>query len=152
MHFPTAAYPPAPLGRHWPIAPNTAGPKLMRHHHIGIPFDHGHDSALNDLLPGHIQSKNRPALIEEDRLRAIEILGRVGRSGYDAPAKGDDLPRLIFDRKHDPIAENIVVAVAVFSRLDQSRLHQSSDGKLFPHWPLHQRIPGIEGQSELKLL
>src|SRR5690349_488821 len=92
----------------------------MRHHDIGVTLDDRDGSRLRDFSFGKIQAKEATALIEERRFRAVQILGGILRAGHDTTAEGDNPTLFVTNRKNDSIAERVVIAVAVFSWLNEA--------------------------------
>ena len=89
-----------------------AEPQLPALHHIHVPFHNHRLARLTDVSPGHVQAKQKLALIKQRRLRRVQVLGHpifVQR----ARAKTYHLAIHIPDRDHQPVAEAVIARVTL---------------------------------------
>ena len=96
-----------------------------------------------------IQAEEVLALVEDQRLRRIEVFRRVGVIiVHDPAAEADDVAPDIDDGEHQPVPEP-VVDIAVLLRFGhQARVDQLLLGVALGLHGLHQRIPGVGGVAD----
>ncbi len=92
-------------------------PGAVEGDHVHIAFDD--DQALGGAArrAGAVDVVERAALVEERRVRGVEIFGLA--FAEDAAAERDDPAARVADRDHQPAAEAVVALLAGFLRLDQ---------------------------------
>ena len=91
---------------------------------IDIALDRDDPAPVVGGLAGAVVVVEAAALVEERRLRAVEIFG--GRGWIErAPAEGDDAARAVADREHDAVAEPVVRHFDVLA-VDQAGRPRSS--------------------------
>jgi hypothetical protein len=81
--------------------------------HVHVAFDHDHPVAL-PRRGRRGEVVQRAALVEQRRIRRIQVFGRVCfRLVEDAPGKGDRPAPRVADREHQPAAEAVVGLLAL---------------------------------------
>ncbi len=85
--------------------------------HVHIAFDHDQPLGGAARGAGAVEVVERAALVEEDRLRRVQIFGLAGAE--DAAAEADDPAARVADRDHQPPAEAVVAVLPALLRLDQ---------------------------------
>ncbi len=122
--------------------------------HIDIALDDDHLSAPAQHRTRRMTVVENPALVEERRLRRVQIFGlRISRE-RSAP-KSDDAAAQIGNRKHHPVAEAIEGDGDVLARDQQSGLDHlllrdaSSSEMLFQGIPRSWGIPNAEALLDI---
>ena len=137
-------------------AHDVAEPHLVRRDHVGVALDHRHPARLSAGGPGEVGRVENRALLEEDRLGAVEIfcdmLPLGGHRSLDlrqnSSAESDRPAPFVMNRKDQPTPKSLAHGPGrVFRSGNQSRLleHLSREPVL-PRLenqpaPLDRRIP-----------
>src|SRR5690606_17040077 len=88
---------------------------LRDHDRVHITLDHDHPVRLARGGCGPVEIVEGAPLVEERRLRRVQIFG-LTLTQYP-PAKGDDAAALVADRDHQPAAEAIIALACRLARL-----------------------------------
>ncbi len=130
-------------------------PGLVQAHGIHVPLDHEHALQLRTGAPRLVQSVELAPLVEEHRLRRVQVLRLTLID--DPAAEGDDPASDVPDRKHQSIAEAVVVAIRVARRSAVALDDQAELGERFairlvaPEAPQHL-IPGVGSKPDAEFL
>ena len=81
----------------------------MQRDDVDVALDEYHVPGLR--LLGEVNAEEAPALAENGRLGAVQVLG-LAVAEY-APREGYDAPALVYDREHEPVPEGVVHAAAL---------------------------------------
>ena len=111
--------------------------------HVQITL-HQHDFAgLADVASGHVQPEDEPALVEERRLRTVEILRLI--VGIQRARPKPDHPAVeVADGDHKPVPEAIVARVALLVLGQQTGGQQFALAVALGRKVCPGRIPGIQ--------
>lgn len=129
--------------------------RLIDHDHVDLAFTHDGFSCFGDRALGAVKAKEHLALAEERRFRGIEILRSLGLGIQNASAKGDHVPIVAADGKHQPVAETRVGSAAArffIALYKEARLHQYALGDLGLRGPLAEESAVARRVAHLPVL
>ena len=110
-------------------------PGEMAGHHVGVALDDHHLLALGDVATCQVEPVEHLALVEDEGLGRVEVLGALIVVEQLARAEADGLAGDVADRPDHPTAET-VVAVAPIARREQP-----GGGEFVGREPLlHERV------------
>ena len=92
---------------------------------VDIALDGDHRAALVGGLAGEMVVVKEPALVEERRIRRVQVLCR-NLGAHGPPAEGDDAAAQVADREHDPVAETVVGDLDVLAGDEEAQPPPSS--------------------------
>src|SRR5690349_11982404 len=84
-----------------------------------VALHHREGARAHGLLARPVEAEEQRALVEDRRVRRVEVLRLLVAEG--ARAEADDAPALVGDGEHHAVAEAVVVAVPLLAREDEAR-------------------------------
>ena len=124
-----------------------ANTRLMAGDDVRVAFGHDDLLAFDDRSFGKMQAVECARLVEHHALGAVEILRLI--VGVERSAAERNRPaQLITDRKDQPIAERVVVPLALRSRLQQPGADERFDRAGFAAGESRQAVPLLRRRPE----
>ena len=125
--------------------------QLRQRHHVHVAFHHQRAAGLADGAARLVQAVELLALVEQRRLRRVQVFGLA--AVQHPAAKADHLALDVADREHDAVAEAVVAARLVAVPLDdQPALHQPRVLVVAEHGrqeaPLRRRVAQTVGLGD----
>jgi hypothetical protein len=116
-----------------------------------VPFAHDGEARIQNSALALVQAVENFALLEDGRFGRIDVLAFV-ISGQHPATERDHAPLLIANRKHQPPAKPIVMAVGVLLANDQPALLHQRHVIALAGGPIHRVIPLLGRVAETEQL
>ena len=119
--------------------------------HVRVALDDHRDASLDDRLLGQMQAEERRRLVEDRRLRAVQVFRLVLLPELSA-AKGDRPAQCVTDREDQPIPQSVVMALTPGPRGDQARHLKDACVPALLTYRRDQPVPTVSRAADLELL